>query len=209
MVQSRANTTSPASATYWNEQWISIVFRDIENPPVYQVSNYGRLRSFQSCAEGRIIRGSVIQGYRSLNIRKKGKIFNRYVHKLVAEYFLQTGLPEQTYVLHLDHDKLNNRVQNLRWATQEEMIEHNRTNPNVLNRPMPKRTRNYKLTESKVKMIKKLLRNDKNRLKMIARQFGITHTQLNRIRSGENWKHVVLDDEQPPHYQQQPTVAYV
>jgi DNA-binding Xre family transcriptional regulator len=32
-----------------------------------------------------------------------------------------------------------------------------------------------------------MLRSDKNRLKMIAKQFGITHTQLNRIRSGENW----------------------
>jgi hypothetical protein len=55
-------------------------------------------------------------------------------------------------------------------------------------------------------MIKKLLRNNKNRLKMIARQFGITHTQLNRIRSGENWKYVVLEDEQQHH--QQPTLAY-
>ncbi|NID09146.1 HNH endonuclease [Fibrivirga algicola] len=194
-------------ATYWNEQWVPIVFQDIEDPPNYQVSNYGRLRSFQAGGEGKIIKGSIIQGYKSLNIRKKGKTFNRYVHKLVAEYFLPEGKPDQTYVLHLDHDKLNNRVQNLKWATQEEMIEHNRTNPNVLNRPLPKRTRNYKLTESKVRMIKKLLRNDKNRLKMIARQFGITHTQLNRIRSGENWKHVVLEDEQTFH-QATPAMAY-
>ncbi len=46
-------------------------------------------------------------------------------------------------------------------------------------------------------MIKKLLKNEKNRLKMIAKQFGITHTQLNRIRSGENWKHVTIDDDVP------------
>ena len=44
-------------------------------------------------------------------------------------------------------------------------------------------------------MIKKMLKSDKNRLKMIAKQFGITHTQLNRIRSGENWKNVKIDDE--------------
>jgi hypothetical protein len=29
--------------------------------------------------------------------------------------------------------------------------------------------------------------------KMIAKQFGITHTQLNRIRSGENWGYVTID----------------
>lgn len=184
-------------ATFWNEQWVPIRFEGINESPTYEVSNFGRLRSFRSGAEGTIIKGSVIQGYRSLNIRIKGKILNRYVHKLVAEYFLEPGQDNQTYVIHLDHDKLNNRASNLRWASKEAMIEHNRNNPNVLNRPQPKRTRNYKLTESKVMMIKKLLRNDKNRLKMIARQFGITHTQLNRIRSGENWKHVVLDDEQP------------
>lgn len=57
-----------------------------------------------------------------------------------------------------------------------------------------RRTKNYKLTESKVRIIKKLLKNDNNRLKMIAKQFGITHTQLNRIRSGENWKHVTIED---------------
>jgi hypothetical protein len=203
--QRKPMTTKPV-ATLWHEEWVPIAFKDLDNPPLYQVSNYGRLRSFQSGTEGTVIKGSVIQGYRSLNIRTKGKTINRYVHKLVAEYFLSAGQPNQTYVLHLDHDKLNNRVQNLRWATQQEMIEHNRTNPNVLNRVQPKRTSNYKLTESKVKMIKKLLRNNKNRLKMIARQFGITHTQLNRIRSGENWKYVVLEDEQQHH--QQPTLAY-
>lgn len=183
------------TTSYWNERWILIAFDDVEKTPNYQVSNYGRLLSFQSGPEGTIIKGSVIQGYRSLNIRAGGKTINRYVHKLVAQYFLEPARADQTYVIHLDHDKLNNRVQNLRWATKEAMVEHNRENPNVVNRTQPRRTSNYKLTESKVLMIKKLLRNDKNRLKMIARQFGITHTQLNRIRSGENWRHVVLSDD--------------
>lgn len=187
--------TDSKNTSYWNERWMLIAFDGVEQAPNYQVSNYGRLRSFQSGPEGVIIKGSVIQGYRSLNIRAGGKTMNRYVHKLVAQYFLEPDKSERTYVLHLDHDKLNNRAQNLRWATKEEMVEHNRDNPNVVNRTQPRRTSNYKLTESKVLMIKKLLRNDKNRLKMIARQFGITHTQLNRIRSGENWRHVVLDDE--------------
>lgn len=143
--------------------------------------------------EGVIIKGSIIQGYRSLNIRSNGKTLNRYVHKLVAEYFLERDNQDCNFVIHLDHDKLNNHYQNLRCVTKAEMIEHNRANPNLKNRVIPLRTRNYKLTESKVKIIKKLLRNDKNRLKMIAKQFGITHTQLNRIRSGENWKHVTIE----------------
>jgi DNA-binding Xre family transcriptional regulator len=42
-------------------------------------------------------------------------------------------------------------------------------------------------------MIKKMLQNESTRLKMIAKQFGITHTQLNRIRSGENWGYVTVE----------------
>lgn len=181
--------------SFWNEKWVLIVFDGVENPPRYEVSNYGRLRSFQSGEGGTIIKGSIIQGYRSLNIRANGKTLNRYVHKLVAEHFSARKSDEHTFVIHLDHDKQNNYYQNLQWVTKEEMIEHNRNNPNLKNRAIPRRTRNYKLTESKVKIIKKLLRNDKNRLKMIAKQFGITHTQLNRIRSGENWKHVTIEEE--------------
>ena len=175
------------------------MFDSVENPPHYDVSNYGRLRSFQSGGDGtgkpvgKIIRGSVIQGYRSLNIRSEGKTLNRYVHKLVAEYYVHPDNSDQIFVIHLDHDKLNNHYLNLKWVTKNEMVEHNRHNPDLKNRKQTRQTRNYKLTESKVKIIKKLLLNDKNRLKMIAKQFGITHTQLNRIRSGENWKHVTID----------------
>lgn len=190
--------------SFWNEKWAPIQFDGIENPPRYEVSNYGRLRSFQSSlapgprpetsnATSKLIKGSTIQGYRSLNIRSEGKTLNRYVHKLVAELFVNRENPDQTFVIHLDHDKQNNYYQNLRWVTKDEMIEHNRQNPYLKNRTLPRQTRNYKLTESKVKIIKKLLLNDKNRLKMIAKQFGITHTQLNRIRSGENWKHVTIE----------------
>jgi hypothetical protein len=190
--------------SFWNEKWVPIVFEGLEKPPHYEVSNYGRLRSFQSSTSSQLIngsdkpiskpiKGSVIQGYRSLNIRSEGKTLNRYVHKLVAEHFVNRVQPEQTFVIHVDYDKQNNYYQNLRWVTKDEMIAHNRENPSLKNRQLPRQTRNYKLTESKVRIIKKLLLNDKNRLKMIAKQFGITHTQLNRIRSGENWKHVTLD----------------
>lgn len=194
------------SMSFWDEKWVPIVFDGVENSPRYSVSNYGRLCSFQHLSPdaaatsgketGKIIKGSVIQGYRSLNIRTAGKTINRYVHKLVAEHFLNRDNDQQTFVIHLDHDKLNNHYHNLKWVTKDMMIEHNRRNPNVINRPVTRRTSNYKLTESKVKMIKKLLLNDKNRLKMIAKQFGITHTQLNRIRSGENWRHVTIGGEQ-------------
>lgn len=183
--------------TLWAEKWTPIIIdvEGVENPPRYEVSNFGRLRSFQSSEKGEVIKGSVIQGYRSLNIRlPKGKSFNRYVHKLVAETFVQKPSLDHKFVIHLDFDKQSNHFENLKWVTKDEMVTHNRENPAVINKPIPKRTKNYKLTESKVKVIKKMLQNENTRLKMIAKQFGITHTQLNRIRSGENWGYVKIDE---------------
>jgi hypothetical protein len=183
------------SGSFWNEKWRIIPFGEVENPPRYEVSNYGRLRSFQNDPEGEFIKGSVIQGYKSLNIRLPGnKTANRYVHKLVAEFFLSRPSAEHRFVIHLDYDKLNNHWENLQWVTRDGMNDHNRENPALKEKAAPRRTKNYKLTESKVIMIKKMLKNEKNRLKMIAKQFGITHTQLNRIRSGENWGHVKVEE---------------
>lgn len=179
----------------WNEVWKRIDFPEFENEIHYEISNYGRIKSFQNSPDGKLISGSKIQGYFSLNVKHKQKSLNKYVHKLVAEHFVEKKNPDERFVLHKDHDKLNNMHENLRWASRAEVTLHNKSNPSIINKIIPKRTKNYKLTESKVIMIKKLLLSDKNRLKMIAKQFGITHTQLNRIRSGENWKHVKIEDE--------------
>ena len=52
---------------------------------------------------------------------------------------------------------------------------------------------NAKLTETQVIRLKKKLIRGKNPLYKIAKEFGITHTQLNRIRRGENWGHVKVE----------------
>ena len=179
------------------EKWTPIVIdvEGVEKPPRYEFSNFGRLRSFQNNENGEIIKGSVIQGYKSLNIKlPKGKSFNRYVHKLIAETFVEKPSIDHKFVIHLDFDKQSNHYENLKWVTKDEMVAHNKLNPAVINKPIPRRTKNYKLTETKVRMIKKMLQHDNTRLKMIAKQFGITHTQLNRIRSGENWSYVKIDE---------------
>ena len=180
---------------YWNEKWERIDFPEFDNQIHYEISKYGRIKSFQNTQEGVLIQGSLIQGYQSLNVRFQIKSVNHYLHKLVAKHFCQQNSPKDTFVIHLDYNKLDNRADNLQWADRSKVTEHNKNNPSVVNRLIPLRTKNYKLTEGKVMLIKQMLKSDKSRLKMIAKQFGITHTQLNRIRSGENWKQVKLADE--------------
>lgn len=180
---------------YWNEKWKRIDFPEFDDQIHYEISNYGRIKSFQNTEEGILIQGSLIQGYHSLNVRFQNKSVNHYLHKLVAKHFCSNHNLNDKFVIHRDFNKENNRADNLQWADRSKVTEHNKNNPSVINRLIPLRTKNYKLTEGKVLLIKQMLRSDKSRLKMIAKQFGITHTQLNRIRSGENWKQVKLTDE--------------
>jgi hypothetical protein len=168
----------------------------------YAISNYGRLISYQDeFINGRELKGSIIEGFRTFpyDIYIDGKRKNKrlFFYRLVAENFLPNDDPNKEFILHLDYDKLNDQVANLKWATMEEKIEHHRKNPAViLGR---KKTIEFnikadgrKLTSTQVIRIKKmLLREDnKTRLVMIAKQFNITTQQLYRIRTGENWGHI-------------------
>jgi predicted DNA binding protein len=78
------------------------------------------------------------------------------------------------------------------------MLEHYENNPNVKKARREAfgrhRYKGHKLTETDVRRIKKKIfdPNRKTRLKMIAKQFGISEMQLYRIKSGENWGHVKI-----------------
>lgn len=52
--------------------------------------------------------------------------------------------------------------------------------------------KNKKLSEIDVIRLKKKLLdpNRKTRLKILARQFGVSEMQLHRIKTGENWGHI-------------------
>lgn len=120
------------------------------------------------------------------------------IHRLVATYFLEKPSPEHTLVAHLDHNKLNNRVENLRWMTQEENTAHQRTSPHVKaalvkrKEQRPKEQgKTYKLTSTKVLLIKKRIQEGVT-LRTLAKNFKVTETQLLRIKRGENWAHVKL-----------------
>ncbi|MCC5920245.1 MAG: NUMOD4 motif-containing HNH endonuclease [Cyclobacteriaceae bacterium] len=172
---------------YLNEKWINVSFSDEASHATYEISNRGRIKSYAGDGEGKIIAGSVINGYRVVMVRlSNGKTKTKYVHRLIAEYFLSPRKESDKFVIHLDHNKENNHINNLKWVDKEELRKHMNTNPNV----KASRSKGYKLKETDVKVIKKLLQSNKTRLSMIAKRFGITHTQLNRIRKGENWGHV-------------------
>lgn len=188
-------------AFYPNEQFREIVIED-KLQRRYAVSSAGRLLSFQNdFQDGKILNGSTTDGYRVLRykVRKAdGTYLNKHllICKLVATYFIPKPA-DAIYVLHLDYVRDNDHVNNLRWASREEHLVHYRKSPHVIQAKKNLIEHNIKsdgrkLTSTKVMRIKKMLQNPNRttRIKMIAKQFGVSEMQIQRIRTGENWGHI-------------------
>lgn len=175
---------------YWNEKWKEVQFDEniLENEK-FKISNYGRIVNCKGQEEF-LVKEYFINGYQNLPVKqKKGGRTSRYVHKLVAEHFLEKN--DGVFVIHLNYNKTDNRVENLKWATKREKEIHQFSNPEFKNIKR-KKPSTAKLTETKVKFIKRRINdpNRRTRMKMIAKQFGISEMQLYRIKSGENWGEV-------------------
>ena len=131
-----------------------------------------------------------------LNLVKKQrhvKYVIKYIHKLVAEYFLDPPLQNQSLVIHIDYNRENNYYQNLKWGTNKDRFDHwKKSKPDWFDNENLDKPTYSKLTESQVKLIKRKLfdPNRRTRLKILARRFGISEMQLHRIKTGENWSHV-------------------
>jgi hypothetical protein len=176
----------------WNEEWKDIQFdQKIAKKELYKVSNYGRIINCKK--EKEFLRNKTfINGYETISLKQElnNKSTSRYVHKIVAQHFIEKESEEQVFVIHLDYDKNNNEVENLKWATKREKELHQFNHPNWDN-IVKNRSKNIgKLTPGKVKIIKRQLKNKNNRITMIAKRFGVSDTQIHRIKSGENWANV-------------------
>ena len=97
---------------FFNECW-----RSTDGYINYQVSNLGRVRN---ATTGRILKpGKDKDGYEKVVLRKDNCSKTHKVHRLVARECLEN--PEsKPCVDHIDHDKANNQMTNLRWATLSE-----------------------------------------------------------------------------------------
>ncbi|OYU80343.1 MAG: hypothetical protein CFE23_09770 [Flavobacterium sp. BFFFF1] len=170
----------------------------------YAVSNRGRIISFtDDIRNGDLLKGGLSDGYKTLHFKTRieNKVVNKniLIYRIVAELFIPQPSEEHKYILHLDHDRSNDVVKNLVWATYEEKLAHHRKSPHVIKAKKNLIEYNLKadgrkLTVTKVIHIKKLLQdpNRKTRLKMLAKQFGVSEMQIRRIQSGENWSTVVV-----------------
>ena len=110
-----------------NEIWIQVKgYEDI-----YEISNLGRVKSLDRqirCGKGYYRRKGIVlkqcvakkTGYCVVNLLNK----THYVHRIVAMNFINKDNIEKLDVNHLDGDKCNNALSNLKWCTRQENIDH-------------------------------------------------------------------------------------
>ncbi len=159
----------------------------------YALSSSGRVASFTESVgeDGKLLSGSLTTGYKTLNLHRPGNNGTLYVHREIARLFLKKPSPRHRYVIHVNHNKTDNSVRNLKWATLEEMIRHQQESPAKLayKKVQANRSTGLKLTASQVKAIKRTLgaKNRTTTIRQLADKYGVSEMTLYRIKSGENW----------------------
>lgn len=148
---------------YKNEVWADI--KGWEG--IYQVSNYGRLKSFKQSQKGKILKTTnKPNNYISvvLSIQRNNKTIKQSckLHRLVATAFLPNpnNLKE---VNHIDFNKHNNEIDNLEWVTKKENTAH--------------------AIKGKPQIINHLIDYNKNRRPKAVIQFDKNMKYINRFKS--------------------------
>jgi hypothetical protein len=162
----------------------------------YAISSLGRVSSYSEDIhqDGKLLSGSLTTGYKTLNLHRPGNNGTLYVHREVARLFLKKASPKHKYVIHINYNKLDNASKNLKWATPQEMIQHQQKSPAKLayKKVQANRTVGLKLKATEVKAIKKILsgKGRQQTIKSLAQKYGVSEMTVYRIKSGENWARI-------------------
>lgn len=111
------------------------IWKDIKSyENIYQISNFGNVRSLNRCyydsngfkheIKQRQLKPAINKyGYLQVGLSLNNKIKSFTIHVLVANAFIN-NVENKPTVNHKDGNKLNNFVNNLEWATKSEQATH-------------------------------------------------------------------------------------
>lgn len=174
-----------AEPTYSGEEW-----RDIPGIEGYEVSNLGRVRTKPKILSQYL---NPSTGYYTIRLGKSPQQFNGPTHQLVCRAFQGEKPSDKHLVAHWDGDRLNNKADNLRWATHSENLAdalRHGTSPLIQYRSKSHSRSKHpmaRLSEADVASIKARYAAGERRDEL-AKEYGVSTTHIWRVGSGKNWK---------------------
>lgn len=163
------------------------IWKDIPDCPDYQASNIGNIRTCKINGRwGRkgdwrpikLKRLSGKMGYLCFGTNAKGRKFNKTVHRAVLETF-SAGPPDvRCDVAHLNGNPVDNRLENLQWASRAENMRHAKEQGTA---------KGGTLRPVDVRRIRSMLAADNLTQQAIADAFGISQCMVHFIKVGKRW----------------------
>ena len=152
------------------------IWKDIKDyEGLYQVSNYGRVKSLGRKKGGglsdRYIGNEDKQGYIKVCLSKNGKVKHWQIHRLVYETFIGL-IPDGMVINHKDQNPSNNRIENLEVCTQKENVNYG--------------NRHYKLSVANGKIVECIETGERFRsASYAAKKLGLTQGHISSCCRGE------------------------
>jgi len=158
------------------------IWKDISEYKGYQISNRGRIKSFQKNPNGIIMKPSESNlGYLTISFYNSDGEKRFYVHRLVAKFF-KPNFFNKPHINHKNGIKTDNRVENLEWITPSENNQHAY---NVgLKKANGENNGRSKLNSFQVRVIRKTVGLNNTELSRI---FNISRTVISLIKSNKIW----------------------
>ena len=154
------------------------IWKPIKDYPKYEVSNLGRVKSFQKKDSLILKPRNNLRGYLMVGLCNENGAKTRSIHRIVLETFV--GFRPKGYeCCHANGIKADNSLENLRWDSAEnnmkDKIKHGRMRK--------------KLNEEMVYRIREYLKNGIS-LRKIASLFGVCHKTIIMIKKKQTWAHI-------------------
>ncbi len=161
---------------------------------LYEVSSTGRVRSLprvvkhwtgvEMLRRGREMKLTPFKAYFRVTLSRDGAYKSCAVHTIVAAAF-KGPRPQSLMTRHLDGNGQNNRAGNIVYGTAQ---ENSTDRVNHGNAPRGEGHASAKLTEAKVRRIRKLLESRTGAA--VAAMFGMSEQQISNLKLRKSWAHV-------------------
>jgi hypothetical protein len=171
---------APFSVAEMISDWVKVeTWRDVAWAPAYSVSSWGRVRGPRA-----MLSASCDDGYPHVSIVTEDRIRTTRVHKLVAYAFLGKPPFDEAMVAHNDGNKLNCRIDNIRWASG---VENQRDRHRHGTHVCGSEVHGSKLTEGDIPLIRRRIASGE-RYPSIANDFGVSVSTISLIKKNRIWR---------------------